>query len=96
MRQQQRIMTLCLCAAMLSPLASFADSSTVQTTETNDNFNPVTEIVIFPVRLVTAAIGAPIGAVGGLFAGFAKGFAFPGGHDSQTTTTTTTVDDDLD
>ncbi|MEB3244408.1 MAG: hypothetical protein VKJ06_00270 [Vampirovibrionales bacterium] len=84
--------------ALMSPLSAFAaDEVVVEQTTRSDGGNAVAEIVLFPVRLVTGAVGAPIGAVAGLFTGFVKGFNIVGNGSTITETkTTTTVDDDND
>ena len=95
MRKLLLLMTVLSVAAQ--PVVVLAeDMTTVEKTETTSEgsySNPLTEVVIFPVRLVTGVIGAPIGAVGGLFTGFVKGFNFPGGsrttETSKRSTTTT-------
>jgi hypothetical protein len=77
--------------AMAAEQVTTVEKSQVDTA--NGYNNPFTEVVIFPVRLVTGVIGAPIGAVGGLFTGFVKGFNWPGGtsttQKTQRSTTTT-------
>jgi hypothetical protein len=93
------LMLLTVMSVAAQPVAVFADDmTTVEKTETTTEgtyTNPLTEVVIFPVRLVTGVIGAPIGAVGGLFTGFVKGFNWPGGNKSTQTSqrsTTTTAE----
>ncbi len=91
---RKALIALSLLSILAQPVAALAQDTTVEKTKTEKTYsNPITEIVIFPVRLVTGAIGAPIGAVAGIFTGFAKGFALPGhASTSETTTTTTTKD----
>ncbi len=75
------------------PMTAFADDDTATTTQHTKSettyTNPVTNVLLLPVRLVTGVIGAPIGAVAGLFVGFAKGFNWPA-HASTNESTTTT------
>lgn len=72
----------------LVALAQNQETTTVETTKTELTYtNPLTEVVLLPVRLVTGVIGAPIGAVTGLFVGFGKGFAWPGRAAATETTT---------
>lgn len=91
---RKTLVALTLLGLLSQPLTALAQAETVEKTKTEMTYtNPVTEIIILPVRLVTGVIGAPIGAVAGLFTGFAKGFAWPGhAATSETTTTTTTKD----
>lgn len=86
---KKQLIALVLLTGLAQPIAALAQDRTVETTKTEMTYtNPITEVIILPVRLVTGAIGAPIGAVAGVFTGFAKGFAWPG-HAATTQTTTT-------
>jgi hypothetical protein len=90
---RKKLVTLSLLSLLVAPMLAMAEDTTVQqSTTTEAHTNPVTEVVLLPVRLVTGVIGAPVGAVGGLITGFAKGFAWPS-HSSTTATTTTTKTD---
>lgn len=91
---RKKLMVLGLLGIMAQPLLAMADDTTVEQTKTETTYtNPISEVVLLPVRLVTGVIGAPIGAVTGVFTGFAKGFAWPG-HAATTETTTTTKTQD--
>lgn len=87
---RKTLITLGLLGTLAQPMLALAQDTTVETTKSEMTYtNPVSEVVLLPVRLVTGVIGAPIGAVAGLFVGFAKGFSWPG-HAATTQTTTTT------
>jgi hypothetical protein len=91
---RKTLVVLGMLGILAQPMAALAQQDmVVEKSSTAVVTNPVTEIVLLPVRLVTGAIGAPIGAIAGLFVGFGKGFNWPGhGATVETTTTTTTKD----
>jgi hypothetical protein len=87
---RKTLIALGMLGVLAQPVIALAQDTTVEKTKTEMTYtNPVTEVVLLPVRLITGVIGAPMGAVAGVFTGFAKGFAWPG-HAATTETTTTT------
>jgi hypothetical protein len=91
---RKTVMVLGLLGVLAQPALALAQDTTVEKTKTETTYtNPVSEVVLLPVRLVTGVIGAPIGAITGIFTGFAKGFQWPG-HAATVETTTTTKNKD--
>lgn len=91
---RKSLIVLGMLSILAQPMMALAQDTVVEKSKTEMTYtNPLAEIVLLPVRLVTGVIGAPIGAIAGLFIGFGKGFAMSGHAGTLETTTTTTTKD---